>query len=64
MFVELSGHERAGLAFGADGEDTGDGLLLYTPDRIIGFGLADTIAPHTVALGTPTGAHLGHTLTP
>ncbi|WP_158103891.1 hypothetical protein [Streptomyces carpinensis] len=38
--------------------------LLYTPVRSTGFGLADTIALRNTALGTPSGAHLGQTLTP
>ncbi|MER6979326.1 FG-GAP-like repeat-containing protein [Streptomyces carpinensis] len=62
--VDLSGHGRAGFVFGAEGEDAGDGILLYTPVHSTGFGLAQTMALRRTDLGAPTGAHLGQTLAP
>ncbi|MFF0851043.1 hypothetical protein ACFYVM_08315 [Streptomyces sp. NPDC003280] len=62
--ADLSGNGRAGLVFGAEGEDTGGGILLHTPVDDTGFGLARTVALRRSALGTLVGAHLGHTLSP
>ncbi|MFC9092291.1 MULTISPECIES: FG-GAP and VCBS repeat-containing protein [unclassified Streptomyces] len=62
--VDLSGSGHAGLVLGADGEDAGDGIVLYTPVHSTGFGLARTVALRRASLGTPAGAHLGQTLTP
>ncbi|MGW2764283.1 FG-GAP-like repeat-containing protein [Streptomyces sp. NPDC001275] len=62
--TDMTGHGRAGLVFGAEGEDAGHGLLLYTPVSGTGFGLARTVALRDTALGTPAGAHLGQNLAP
>ncbi|MFF4142475.1 FG-GAP-like repeat-containing protein [Streptomyces sp. NPDC001698] len=62
--TDLTGHGRAGLVFGAEGEDAGNGLLLYTPVSGTGFGLARTVALRDTALGTPAGARLGQNLAP
>ncbi|MEU6007212.1 FG-GAP-like repeat-containing protein [Streptomyces sp. NPDC047453] len=62
--TDMTGHGRAGLVFGAEGEDAGNGLLLYTPVSGTGFGLARTVALRDIALGTPAGAHLGQNLAP
>ncbi|MFF9127156.1 FG-GAP-like repeat-containing protein [Streptomyces sp. NPDC014889] len=62
--TDMTGHGRAGLVFGAEGEDAGDGLLLYTPVNATGFGLARTVALRSSALGTPAGARLGQNLAP
>ncbi|MFE9173800.1 FG-GAP-like repeat-containing protein [Streptomyces kebangsaanensis] len=62
--TDLSGHGRAGLVIGSEGEDAGDGLLLYTPVHSTGFGLARTVALRGTALGTPAGARLGQALSP
>ncbi|MFJ3336563.1 FG-GAP-like repeat-containing protein [Streptomyces sp. NPDC086766] len=62
--ADLSGTGRAGLVLGAEGEDAGDGLLLYVPVDRAGFGLARTVALRPTALGTPAGARLGETLAP
>ncbi|WP_258382406.1 FG-GAP-like repeat-containing protein [Streptomyces sp. NTH33] len=62
--TDLSGHGRTGLVIGSEGEDAGDGLLLYTPVHSTGFGLARTVALRSTTLGTPAGAHLGQVLAP
>ncbi|WP_232839324.1 FG-GAP-like repeat-containing protein [Streptomyces triticisoli] len=62
--TDLSGHGRAGLVIGSEGEDAGDGLLLYTPVHSTGFGLARTVALRGTTLGTPAGARLGRILAP
>ncbi|MEU1411324.1 FG-GAP and VCBS repeat-containing protein [Streptomyces sp. NPDC005731] len=62
--ADLSGSGHAGLVLGADGEDAGDGIVLYTPVRSTGFGLAQTVALRRASLGTPAGARLGQTMTP
>ncbi len=62
--TDLSGHGHAGLVIGSEGEDAGDGLLLYTPVHSTGFGLARTVALRGTTLGTPAGAHLGQALAP
>ncbi|MEU6319746.1 FG-GAP-like repeat-containing protein [Streptomyces sp. NPDC047009] len=62
--TDLSGSGHAGLVFGAEGEDAGDGLLLYTPITSTGFGLAQTVSLRGTALSTPAGARLGEVLAP
>ncbi|MYS92452.1 MULTISPECIES: N-acetylmuramoyl-L-alanine amidase [Streptomyces] len=62
--TDLSGYGRADLTFGADGEDGGDGVLLYLPSNSTGLGYADSVVFGKSTLGTPTDAHLGQTLTP
>ncbi|MHB9859576.1 FG-GAP-like repeat-containing protein [Streptomyces sp. YIM S03343] len=62
--ADLSGYGRADLVFGAEGEDSGDGVLMYTPSGGSGLGLAQTVALTRSALGLTAGKHLGQTLTP
>ncbi|MDN3024456.1 N-acetylmuramoyl-L-alanine amidase [Streptomyces sp. S.PB5] len=61
---DLSGYGRADLTFGADNEDTGDGILLHLPSNSTGLGYADAVIYSKTALGTPTDARLGQVLTP
>jgi len=62
--TDLSGYGRADLTFGVEGEDAGDGILMYVPSNSTGLGLTSTAILSKSQLGTPTGAHLGQTLTP
>ncbi|MFD3619895.1 FG-GAP-like repeat-containing protein [Streptomyces sp. NPDC058676] len=61
---DLSGHGRADLALGADGEDGTDGILLHVPSNSTGLGYADSVIYSKTTLGTPTDGRLGQTLTP
>ncbi|CAL9560150.1 hypothetical protein SUDANB176_04627 [Streptomyces sp. enrichment culture] len=62
--TDLSGYGRADLTFGADGEDTSDGVILYLPSNSTGLGYGDSYVFGKGALGTPTDGRLGQTLTP
>ncbi|WP_437034140.1 FG-GAP-like repeat-containing protein [Streptomyces sp. enrichment culture] len=62
--TDLSGYGRADLTFGADGEDTSDGVLLYLPSNGTGLGYGDSYVIGKGSLGTPTDGRLGRTLTP
>ncbi|MDG9720763.1 FG-GAP-like repeat-containing protein [Streptomyces sp. DH24] len=62
--ADLSGYGRADLTFGADGEDGTDGILLHVPSNSTGLGYSDAVIYSKTALGTPTDARLGQTLTP
>ncbi|GKQ40931.1 hypothetical protein ALMP_74500 [Streptomyces sp. A012304] len=62
--ADLSGYGRADLTFGVEGEDTGNGLLMYVPSGSTGIGYAQTLSLTRTALGTPAAARLGQTLTP
>ncbi|WP_406725889.1 FG-GAP-like repeat-containing protein [Streptomyces sp. GD-15H] len=62
--ADLSGYGRADLTFGAAGEDSGNGVLTYVPSNSSGLGFGDSYVFGKGTLGTPTGARLGHTLTP
>ncbi|MEU6377754.1 FG-GAP-like repeat-containing protein [Streptomyces sp. NPDC046909] len=62
--TDLSGYGRADLTFGADNEDTGDGILLHVPSNSTGLGYAEAAIYSKTALGTPTDARLGQVLTP
>ncbi|MFI6487466.1 FG-GAP-like repeat-containing protein [Streptomyces sp. NPDC050564] len=62
--TDLSGYGRTDLTLGTEGEDGGDGILLYVPSNSTGLGLTQAVIYSKSQLGTPTGAHLGQTLTP
>ncbi|MGW0470077.1 FG-GAP repeat protein [Streptomyces coeruleorubidus] len=62
--TDLSGYGRADLTFGAEGEDSTDGILLHLPSNSTGLGYADSVIFSKSTLGTPTDARLGQTLTP
>ncbi|WP_250404017.1 FG-GAP-like repeat-containing protein [Streptomyces cellostaticus] len=62
--ADLSGYGRADLAFGAAGEDSGNGLLTYLPSNGSGLGFSQAVAFGRTTLGLPTGARIGETLTP
>jgi hypothetical protein len=62
--TDLSGYGRTDLTLGTEGEDGGDGILLYVPSNSTGLGLAQAVTYSKSQLGTPTGAHLGQLLTP
>lgn len=49
----VSGFGRAGLAFGDDGEDGGDGIL----SNSTGLGCADSVVFSKSTLGTPEDAN-------
>ncbi|MEU9476345.1 FG-GAP-like repeat-containing protein [Streptomyces sp. NPDC048191] len=62
--TDLSGYGRADLTFGVGGEDGGDGILMYLPSNSTGLGYSQTAILSKSALGTPTDAALGTSLTP
>lgn len=62
--TDLSGYGRADLTFGVEGEDSGNGILMYLPSNSMGLGFSHTAIYSRTPLGTPAGAHLGQTLTP
>ncbi|WP_405647687.1 FG-GAP-like repeat-containing protein [Streptomyces sp. NBC_00019] len=62
--TDLSGYGRADLTFGADNEDTGDGILLHLPSNSTGLGYADAVIYSKTTLATPTDARLGQALAP
>ncbi|MEU1202981.1 FG-GAP-like repeat-containing protein [Streptomyces sp. NPDC005813] len=62
--ADLSGYGRTDLVLGTEGEDGGDGILLYVPSNSTGLGLTQATVYSKTTLGTPAGAHLGQTLTP
>ncbi|MEU6063157.1 MULTISPECIES: FG-GAP-like repeat-containing protein [Streptomyces] len=62
--TDLSGYGRADLTFGVEGEDAGDGILMYLPSNSTGLGYTQTLVLSRSVLGTPAGARLGQTLTP
>ncbi|MFF1766047.1 FG-GAP-like repeat-containing protein [Streptomyces sp. NPDC058249] len=62
--TDLSGYGRTDLTLGTEGEDGGDGVLLYVPSNSTGLGLTQAAVYGRTQLGTPAGAHLGQTLTP
>ncbi|WP_327431166.1 FG-GAP-like repeat-containing protein [Streptomyces sp. NBC_01236] len=62
--TDLSGYGRTDLILGTEGEDGGDGILLYVPSNSTGLGLTQGAVYSKTQLGTPTGAHLGQLLTP
>ncbi|MFJ8197712.1 FG-GAP-like repeat-containing protein [Streptomyces sp. NPDC096152] len=62
--TDLSGYGRADLTFGVEGENSGDGILMYLPSNSSGLGYTQTAVLGRSALGTPAGARVGQTLTP
>ncbi|WP_234329708.1 N-acetylmuramoyl-L-alanine amidase [Streptomyces viridochromogenes] len=62
--TDLSGYGRADLTLGAEGEDGTDGIVMYVPSNSTGLGYSQALIYSKTALGTPTDAHLGQTLTP
>ncbi|UXY29487.1 FG-GAP-like repeat-containing protein [Streptomyces sp. HUAS TT20] len=62
--TDLSGYGRADLTVGVEGEDAGDGILMYLPSNSTGLGYTQTLVLSRSALGTPAGARLGQALTP
>ncbi|WP_349636903.1 hypothetical protein [Streptomyces mirabilis] len=62
--TDLTGYGRTDLTVGTEGEDAGDGVLLHVPSGSTGLGLSQAKVYGRTQLGTPTGAHLGQTLTP
>ncbi|MEU8954090.1 FG-GAP-like repeat-containing protein [Streptomyces sp. NPDC048518] len=63
--ADISGHGRADLAIGVEGEDTGDGTILQLDSGSSGSvpGSSGVYYGRTL-LGTPAGARLGQALTP
>ncbi|KES06759.1 alpha integrin [Streptomyces toyocaensis] len=62
--TDLSGYGRADLTFGAEGEDTWDGAVLYLPSNSSGLGYNSTVFYGRSAFGLATDVRLGQTLTP
>ncbi|MEU9189961.1 FG-GAP-like repeat-containing protein [Streptomyces sp. NPDC048484] len=62
--TDFSGHGRAHLLIGAEGEDTGNGTLLYLPSTASGVSLPASAYYGVTQLGTATAARLGQVLTP
>ncbi|MDQ0774954.1 hypothetical protein QF026_003420 [Streptomyces aurantiacus] len=61
---DYSGHGRAHLVIGAEGEDAGNGTLLYLPSTASGVSVAKSAYYGVTQLGTATAARLGQVLTP
>jgi uncharacterized protein with LGFP repeats len=64
VLQDLSGWGRADLAIGVEGEDTYDGVILQLDSGSSGIDTGGYAYYNKNTLGTPTGAHLGQTLTP
>ncbi|MFJ5560135.1 N-acetylmuramoyl-L-alanine amidase [Streptomyces sp. NPDC093250] len=62
--TDLSGYGRADLTFGADGEDTWDGAVVYLPSNGSGLGYGDTVFYGRGTFGLAADVRLGGTLTP
>ncbi|PIB04798.1 hypothetical protein B1C81_31800 [Streptomyces sp. HG99] len=62
--TDLTGYGRTDLTLGTEGEDAGDGILLYVPSNSTGLGLTQTAILSKSQLGTATRARLGQLLTP
>ncbi|MFE0920816.1 FG-GAP-like repeat-containing protein [Streptomyces nigra] len=62
--TDFSGYGRADLVVGVEGEDAGNGIVMYVPSGSAGLGFGSTAILSRTPLGTPSGAHLGQTLTP
>ncbi|WP_404829307.1 FG-GAP-like repeat-containing protein [Streptomyces albicerus] len=62
--TDYSGHGRAHLLIGTEGEDTGNGTLLYLPSTASGVSVTKAAYYGLTQLGTPTAARLGQVLTP
>ncbi|MEW2396408.1 FG-GAP-like repeat-containing protein [Streptomyces sp. NPDC046862] len=64
VLQDLSGWGRADLAIGAEGENAYDGTILQLDSGSSGIDTSGGVYYGPDTLGTPTGAHLGQTLTP
>ncbi|MFI5553474.1 FG-GAP-like repeat-containing protein [Streptomyces sp. NPDC051738] len=64
VLQDLSGWGRADLAIGVEGEDAYNGVILQLDSGNSGIDTSGGVYYGKSALGTPTGAHLGQTLTP
>ncbi|MFI1445145.1 FG-GAP-like repeat-containing protein [Streptomyces fructofermentans] len=62
--TDFSGRGRADLLIGVEGEDAGNGTLLYLPATASGVSLATSVYYGVTQLGTPAAGRLGQTLTP
>ncbi|MFF3483760.1 FG-GAP-like repeat-containing protein [Streptomyces sp. NPDC002701] len=62
--TDFSGHGRAHLLIGAEGEDTGNGTLLHLPSTASGVSVARSAYYGVTQLGAATAARLGQVLTP
>jgi hypothetical protein len=62
--TDVSGHGRAHLLIGAEGEDAYNGTLLHLPSTASGVSVAGSAYYGVTQLGTATGARLGQVLTP
>lgn len=62
--MDLSGYGRADLTFGAQGEDTWDGAVLYLPSNSTGLGYGDPVFYGGGTFGRAVDMRLGSTLTP
>ncbi|NGO14775.1 hypothetical protein G5C60_46095, partial [Streptomyces sp. HC44] len=62
--TDLSGKGFAHLLLGTEGEDTGNGTLLYLPSTSTGVSVSEAAYYGMTQLGTPTGARVGQVLTP
>lgn len=58
------GYGRADLTFGAQGEDTWDGAVLYLPSNSTGLGYGDPVFYGGGTFGLAVDMRLGSTLTP
>lgn len=61
---DLSGWGRADLAIGVEGEDSWNGVILQLDSGSAGISTSNEVYYTRTTMGTPTGAHLGQTLTP
>ncbi|WP_435211494.1 FG-GAP-like repeat-containing protein [Streptomyces sp. bgisy034] len=64
VLQDLSGWGRADLAIGVEGEDSYNGVILQLDSGSSGIDTGSGVYYGRSALGTPTGARLGQTLTP
>ncbi|WP_314411087.1 FG-GAP-like repeat-containing protein [Streptomyces kroppenstedtii] len=62
--TDFSGHGRAHLLIGAEGEDAYNGTLLHLPSTASGVSVAGSAYYGVTQLGTATAARLGQVLTP
>ncbi|WP_247706106.1 FG-GAP-like repeat-containing protein [Streptomyces liliiviolaceus] len=62
--TDFSGHGRAHLLIGAEGEDAYNGTLLYLPSTASGVSVAKSAYYGVTQLGTATATRLGQVLTP
>ncbi|MBV1935416.1 FG-GAP repeat protein [Streptomyces sp. BV286] len=62
--TDFSGHGRAHLLIGTEGEDAGNGTLLFLPSTASGVSVAKSAYYGVTQLGTAAGARLGQVLAP